>query len=58
MNFDIITGKEDISVKLISTGEIMEREVGKCHLNLEDYVDQYRHENEWIKLDKGGKIKF
>jgi hypothetical protein len=57
MNFDITTGKEDVQVRVISK-DMIEKEVGSCSLHLDDYNDQYRHENEWKNLDKGGRIKF
>lgn len=57
MNFDITTGKEEVNVQVISQ-DIQEKEVGRCSLSLEDYNDQYRHENEWRNLDQGGRIKF
>lgn len=57
MNFDITTGKEEITVQVVSQ-DIVEKEVGRCELALEDYDDQYRHENEWKNLDQGGRIKF
>lgn len=30
---------------------MIEKEVGRCALHLDDYNDQYRHENEWKNLD-------
>lgn len=57
MNFDITTGKEEVQVRVISQ-DLVEKEIGRCELQLDDYNDQYRHENEWKNLDQGGRIKF